>query len=145
MLGDRLGAERLVDVATLTGGIVTALGGVYAGLFGDDDAWVESVRAAGEATGELLWRMPLHADYAEMVEGRFAQLTNSTEARKAQPVTAAEFLHHFAGDVPWAHVDIAGVGWDRGKPYAAKGGSGFGVRLLVELARAVAERADGRP
>jgi leucyl aminopeptidase len=133
-----LGADRLVDVATLTGGIVTALGSVYAGLFGNDEAWATAVQAAGDATGEQLWRMPLHPEYAEMIEGRFAQLTNSSEARKASPITAAEFLHHFVGDVPWAHLDIAGVGWDRGKPYAAKGGSGFGVRLLVELARASA-------
>ena len=84
--------------------------------------------------------MPLHRDYAEMVKGRYADLTNKTEAAKAGSITAAEFLAHFAGDVPWAHVDMAGVANDTGRPYAAKGGSGFGVRLLVELARREAAR-----
>ena len=70
-----------------------------------------------------------------MVKGRYAQLTNPTGQRKASSITAAEFLHHFAGDVPWAHLDIAGVSDGLGKRYAKKGGSGFGVRLLVELAR----------
>jgi leucyl aminopeptidase len=69
-----------------------------------------------------------------MVKGRFAQITNRTERREASAITAAEFLHHFAGDVPWAHLDIAGVG-DHGRtPYLDKGGTGFGVRLLTELA-----------
>lgn len=128
------GAERLVDLATLTGGIVTALGDVYAGLFANDEAWHDRVRAAGERSGERLWRMPLDPAYAEQIEGRYAQIVNSTEARtKGHPIMGAEFLHRFAGDVPWAHLDIAGVAYDAGRPYAAKGGSGFGVRLLVEL------------
>ena len=75
-----------------------------------------------------------HPEYAEMVKGRFAQITNRTERREASAITAAEFLHHFAGEVPWAHLDIAGVG-DHGRaPYLDKGGTGFGVRLLTELA-----------
>src|SRR6202044_2041027 len=85
-------------------------------------------------TGELVWRLPLHPDYAEMVKGRYAQLTNRTERREAMTITAAEFLHHFAGDVPWAHLDIAAVADDGQKPYLDKGGTGFGVRLLTELA-----------
>ena len=70
-----------------------------------------------------------------MVKGRYAQLTNLTERREASAITAAEFLHHFAGDVPWAHLDIAGTAWDVRRPYFDKGATGFGVRLLVELAR----------
>ena len=132
------GAERLVDVATLTGAIVVALGSTYAGLVADDDAWAARVAAAGEATGELVWRLPLHEEYAEAVRGRYADLDNAPEARKAGSITAGEFLRRFSGDVPWAHVDIAGVAWDQGRPYAAKGGTGVGVRLLVELARAAA-------
>jgi leucyl aminopeptidase len=129
-----LGAERLVDVATLTGGIVTALGDVYAGLFANDDDLAARVAAAGEATGERVWRMPLDPAYAEMIEGRYGQIVNSIEQKgKAHPIMGAEFLHRFAGEVPWAHLDICGVGWDTGRPYAAKGGSGFGVRLLAEL------------
>ncbi len=128
------GAERLIDVATLTGGIVTALGDVYAGVFASDDDWHAQVMAASERSGERLWRMPLDPAYAEQIEGRFAQIVNSTEARtKGHAIMGAEFLHRFAGDVPWAHLDIAGVAYDWGRPYASKGASGFGVRLLTEL------------
>jgi len=129
------GAERLVDMATLTGGIVTTFGPVHAGLMGNDDAWCDAVLAAGEATGERLWRLPLDPLYADMVKGRYADIMNAVEGRKAHSITAAEFLHRFAGDVPWAHLDIAGVADDAGRPYAAKGASGWGVRLLLELAR----------
>jgi leucyl aminopeptidase len=131
-----LGAQRLVDVATLTGGIVTALGSVYAGVFASDDAWAGALLAAGAAAGEELWRMPLHAGYEELLRSRVADLVNAGRDRKAHPVQGATFLARFAGDVPWAHVDIAGVSYDLGRAPAAQGGSGFGVRLLVELARA---------
>jgi leucyl aminopeptidase len=137
-----LGAERLVDLATLTGGIVTAFGDVYAGLFGTDDEWCAQVTAAGERAGELVWRLPLHPRYAQAIEGRYADIVNSVEDRKATPIVAAEFLHRFAGDVPWAHLDIAGTAWDAGLAYAGKGGSGWGVRLLIELARANAGAPD---
>jgi len=130
------GAERLVDMATLTGGIVTTFGAVHAGLMGNDDAWCDVVLAAADATGERLWRLPLDPLYAEMIKGRYADIVNAVEGRKAHSITAAEFLHRFAGDVPWAHLDIAGVSDDLGRPYAANGASGWGVRLLVELARA---------
>ena len=129
------GAERLVDVATLTGAVVVALGSTTAGIMGDDDAWVSEVTEAGRAAGEPLWRLPLGPDYADMIRGRYADIVNATSERKAMSITAAEFLHRFTNDVPWAHLDIAGVAWDRGKPYAAKGGAGWGVRTLVELAR----------
>jgi leucyl aminopeptidase len=130
----RLGAERIVDLATLTGAIVTALGSTYAGLMANDDAWAEAVRQAGERSGELLWRLPLHERYAEMVRGRYADITNRTERREAAAITAAEFLHHFVGEVPWAHLDIAAVADNLRRPYLDKGASGFGVQLLVELA-----------
>jgi leucyl aminopeptidase len=130
----RLGAERIVDLATLTGAITTALGSAYAGLMANDDAWAAAVRAAGDRSGELVWRMPLHERYAEMVKGRYADLTNRTERREAAAITAAEFLHHFVGAVPWAHLDIAAVADNLSRPYLDKGASGFGVRLLVELA-----------
>jgi leucyl aminopeptidase len=129
------GAERLVDIATLTGAIVVALGSTYAGLFGDDDAWCELLAAAGGATGERLWRMPLDREYADLIKGRYADIVNATAVRKASSSTAAEFLKRFAADLPWAHVDMAGVMADLGRPYASKAGSGFGVRLLVEVAR----------
>ncbi|TMK41757.1 MAG: leucyl aminopeptidase [Actinobacteria bacterium] len=130
------GAERLVDLATLTGAIIIALGSTYAGVMGNDDDWTEQLLRAGERSGEALWRLPLHEEYAELVKGQFADLNNAPEARKAGSIVGAEFLQRFVDDAPWAHVDIAGTAWDLGRAYAAKGGSGFGVRLLVELARA---------
>jgi leucyl aminopeptidase len=136
------GAERLVDVATLTGAILVALGSTHAGLMGSDDAWCEEVEAAARSTGEIVWRLPLHPEYEEMIKGRYGDIVNAVEQRKAGSITAAHFLARFAGEVPWAHLDIAGTAWDLGRPYAGKGGSGFGVRLLVELARRVAARAE---
>ncbi|MBV9817975.1 MAG: leucyl aminopeptidase [Solirubrobacterales bacterium] len=135
----QLGCASIVDIATLTGGVISALGRVHAGLMANDDALAERAIDCGRRTGELLWRLPLHPAYAEMTKGRDAQLTNRPMPREALAVTAAELLHHFAGDVPWAHLDIAGVG-DGGlggrAPYLDKGATGFGVRLLVELALA---------
>jgi leucyl aminopeptidase len=134
----REGCERIVDLATLTGAIVTALGSTYAGLMSNDDDWAGQVLRASERCGELVWRLPLHEEYAQMIKGRYADLTNLTERREAGPLTAAELLHHFAGDVPWAHLDIAGTAWNVRRPYfRGKGATGFGVRLLVEAARSV--------
>jgi leucyl aminopeptidase len=133
-----LGAERLVDVATLTGAILVALGSTYAGLFSTDDELAEAVAAAGRASGELVWRLPLHEEYANAVKGQVGDLTNAVEGRKAGSITAAEFLRRFAGDTPWAHLDIAGTAWDTGRAYAAKGGNGMPVRLLVGLAEGLA-------
>jgi len=133
-----LGAGRLVDLATLTGAITSALGSTYAGLMATDDALAAEVQAAAQASGDLVWRLPLHRDYAELVKGRYADLVNATEPRKAGAITAAQFLARFAADVPWAHVDMAGVANDTGRPYAPKGGSGWGVRLLVALAERLA-------
>ncbi len=128
-----LGAERLVDLATLTGGAITALGTIHCALFANDEQWAGALEAASATSGELVWRMPLHPDYAEQLKGRYADLDNSPGGGKAQPVLAAEFLHRFAGDTPWAHIDLTAAN-DLGKPYAKHGGAGWGVRLLVELA-----------
>lgn len=135
----REGAERIVDIATLTGGVVAALGSVHAGLMSNDDDLAGRIEACGRASGDLVWRLPLHERYAEMVRGRVAQLTNLSERREAMALTAAHLLGHFAGDVPWAHIDIAGTGWDAKTPYIADAGAtGYGVRLLVALARNLA-------
>jgi leucyl aminopeptidase len=128
-----LGAERLVDVATLTGGVVIALGSTYAGLLANDDQWAERVRAAGERSGELAWRLPLHPEYKDLTRGKDAELTNSSSKRKASTIYAASFLEEFVDDVPWAHLDIAGTAWDVGRAYVGNGPTGFGVRLLVAL------------
>jgi leucyl aminopeptidase len=132
-----LGAERLVDFATLTGAIVTTFGDTHAGLFSDDDEWAATVAEAGARAGELVWRLPLHPEYAKAIESRYADIVNAVETRKAGSIVAAEFLKRFTNDVPWAHVDIAGTAWDTNRPWAPKGGTGFGVRLIAELATAL--------
>jgi leucyl aminopeptidase len=131
------GVERIVDLATLTGAIVVALGSTYAGLFANDDAWYREVEAACVATGELGWRLPLHPEYFELTKGQYADLTNAAEQRKASSIYAAEFLRQFVSDRPWVHVDIAGTAYGMTRAYVAGGASGFGVRMLVELARRV--------
>jgi leucyl aminopeptidase len=133
------GAERLVDLATLTGAIVVALGSTYAGLFSNDDDWCREVEAASEATGELGWRMPLHPEFFELTKGQYADLTNASEQRKASSSYAAEFLRQFVDERPWVHVDIAGTAWGQGRAYNGSGASGFGVRMLVELAQRAAD------
>lgn len=134
-----LGAERIVNLATLTGAVIVALGSTYAGLFANDDDWVAEVEQACDATGELGYRLPLHPEYAEMIKGRYADICNAPGSRKASSITAAEFLHHFVGETPWTHVDIAGTAWELGRDYVGNGANGFGTRMLVELARRHAE------
>jgi leucyl aminopeptidase len=129
------GAELLVDLATLTGAVIIALGSTYAGLMSNDDELASRIAAAGERSGEKVWRLPLHREYDELIKGTYADLDNAPEARKAGTIVGGTFLSNFVADVPWAHLDIAGSAWDLGREYVGKGASGFGVRLLVELAR----------
>jgi leucyl aminopeptidase len=129
------GAEQIVDLATLTGAVVIALGSTYAAVISNDDALAEEVIRAGAETGELAWRLPLHPEYKELMKGTVADLSNLGKQRKAGTITAGSFLEEFVGETPWAHVDIAGTAWDVGREYVGKDASGFGVRLLVELAR----------
>jgi leucyl aminopeptidase len=133
-----LDADRLVDIATLTGSVVIALGSTYAALISNDDRWAEQVLAAGELTGELAWRLPLHPEYKEMTRGKNADLANVSAKRKAGTIYAGSFLEEFVEGKPWAHLDIAGTAWDVGRPYVGSGPTGFGVRLLVALARELA-------
>ena len=135
------GADRIVDLATLTGAIIVALGSTYAGLFSNDDDWYGQVKAACDATGELGWRLPLHPEFLELTKGRYADLTNASEQRKAMSSYAAEFLRQFVDERPWVHMDIAGTAWGMTRPYVGNGASGFGVRTLVELVR----RSGGAP
>ncbi|HKI66131.1 MAG TPA: leucyl aminopeptidase [Solirubrobacterales bacterium] len=130
-----LGAERIVDLATLTGAVLMALGSTYAAVISNDDELAGELEAAGEATGELVWRLPLHQEYKDLVKGTVGDLTNAAAKRKAGTIYAGSFLEEFVGETPWAHVDIAGTAWDVGRPYTGSDASGFGVRLLVELAR----------
>jgi leucyl aminopeptidase len=132
------GAERIVDLATLTGAIIVALGHTYAGLFSNDDDWCGEVTAACDATGEIGWRLPLHPEYFDLTKGQYADLTNAAEGRAAMSSYAAEFLRQFVDDHPWVHVDIAGTAWGMTRNYVGKGASGFGTRMLIELARRIA-------
>jgi leucyl aminopeptidase len=129
------GAERIVDLATLTGAVVIALGSTFAAVIANDDALAEEVLRAGEETGELTWRLPLHPEFKELMKGTVADLSNLAKKRKAGTITAASFLEEFVDGTPWAHVDIAGTAWDVGRAYTGSDASGFGVRLLVEIAR----------
>src|SRR5215213_1090643 len=124
-----------VDLATLTGAIIVALGHTYAGLFSNDDEWCAEITAACEATGEIGWRMPLHQEYFDLTKGQYADLTNAADQRVAMSSYAAEFLRQFVDDHPWVHMDIAGTAWGTSRNYVGKGATGFGTRLLIELAR----------
>jgi leucyl aminopeptidase len=130
-----LGADRIVDLATLTGAVLIALGSTYAALISNDDAFAAEVEAAAERTGELAWRLPLHPEYKELTKGTAADLTNASAKRKAGTIYAGSFLEEFVDGKPWVHLDIAGTAWDVGREYVGKGPSGYGVRLLVDLAR----------
>jgi leucyl aminopeptidase len=129
-----LGATHLVDVATLTGACVVALGKTTTGLFGAPDEWVEAVRRAGVRAGDRSWPMPVFDDYKDQLKSEIADFANSG-GRPAGAITAALFLKEFTGDLPWVHMDIAGTAWaEEPKPYQPKGATGVGVRTLVELA-----------
>ncbi len=132
------GAERLVDLATLTGAVLIALGSTYAALISNDDEFAAEVADAAERTGEIAWRLPLHPEFKELTKGTVADLTNSAEKRKAGTIYAGSFLEEFVDERPWVHLDIAGTAWDVGREYAGKGPTGYGVRLLVDLVRAAA-------
>jgi len=125
----------IVDLATLTGGVVVALGSVFAGLWCDDEDLLDAVEAAGEATGERVWRLPHDAAYREMMRSPIADVHNSAPVREAHPIQGAAFLSYFVDDgIPWAHVDIAGThATDKDKGPFVAGPTGFGARLLARL------------
>ena len=127
----------MIDLATLTGGVVTALGSTRAGLFSNRDEVANALFKAGEQTHERLWRLPLDEEYFEIIKSTDADMKNSAGVAKASPIVGATFLKQFVNDeTPWAHLDIAGVSdWDNEMPYCPAGASGFGVRLLVEYLR----------
>jgi leucyl aminopeptidase len=130
----QLGATHLVDVATLTGACVVALGKYASGLFGTPDGWRERVRQASERAGDRTWPMPLFDDYFELFKSDIADFAN-TGGRPGGAITGALFIRQFTGDLPWVHMDIAGTAWaEDAKPYQPKGATGVGVRTLAELA-----------
>jgi leucyl aminopeptidase len=139
------GATHVLDLATLTGAMEIALGDLYAGVFANDERWLADVLAAGNATGDHLWPFPLHRRYRRYVDSTFADMKNSSELRQGSPALAAEFLKEYAGEGPWAHIDMAGPGFlsrSRGDYLWQRGGTGYGVRLIVELVRRLSERTD---
>jgi leucyl aminopeptidase len=130
----QLGATHLVDVATLTGACVVALGKSTNGLFGNHDGWRDTVLRASERAGDRSWPMPTYSDYFEQLKSEIADFSN-TGGRPAGAITAALFIKEFVEDRPWAHLDIAGTAWaDETKPYQPKGATGVAVRTLAELA-----------
>ncbi len=136
----RFKPKFMVDLATLTGAIIIALGHEYAGLFSNDDRLAERLHECGEATGERVWRMPLGPDYDKKIDSRFADVKN-TGGRDGGSITAAQFIQRFVDKTPWAHLDIAGTGMssaasDINRSWA----SGFGVRLLDRLVADYYER-----
>ncbi|MBI1953927.1 MAG: leucyl aminopeptidase [Candidatus Omnitrophica bacterium] len=132
--GQRFKPEAMVDLATLTGACVVALGSHAMGLMGSDDALIEEVKAAADRSGERAWPLPLWPEYGEAIKSEVADLKNVGDG-KAGTITAGYFLKEFAGKTPWVHLDIAGLAWADGeKGYLRKGATGVGVRLLVELA-----------
>ncbi len=125
----------IVDLATLTGGVVVALGSTYCGMFCEDDALRGRVEAAAKASGERVWRLPMHEEYREMMMSPVADILNSNPNRKAHPIQGAAFLSYFVEEkVPWCHLDIAGVHVsEANKGMFVEGPTGWGVRLLAEL------------
>jgi leucyl aminopeptidase len=132
---DRFKPRLVVDLATLTGAIIVALGSSHAGLFSNDDALSGQLTAAGQEVGEPVWRLPLGRDYDKLINCDVADMKNISGGRGAGSITAAQFLQRFVKDgTPWAHLDIAGVTWSsKVQPTVPKGGTAFGVRLLDEL------------
>jgi leucyl aminopeptidase len=130
----KLGATHLVDVATLTGAVVVALGKITSGLFGTPDAWVEEVRRVANQAGDRSWPMPIFDDYRDQLKSEIADFTN-TGGRPAGSITAALFLKEFTGGLPWVHMDIAGTAWaEEARPFMPKGATGVAVRTLARLA-----------
>lgn len=129
-----LGATHLVDVATLTGAVVVALGKLTTGVFGTPDWWIEHVRRVGDRAGDRMWPLPVDPEYFDQLKSDIADFTN-TGGRPGGSITAALFLKEFTGGLPWAHLDIAGTAWvEEARPYLPKGPSGVAVRTLAELA-----------
>ena len=131
--------EALIDVATLTGAAIVALGHQASAILGTHQPLIDSLIAAGERSNERLWQLPLWDDYDQLIKSDVADIKNSG-GRPAGTITGAAFLKAFAGEKPWAHLDIAGTAWEeKGRPGIPKGGSGVGVRLLIDFLRARTE------
>ena len=137
---ERFAPKLMIDVATLTGAVIIALGHEQGGLFASDDDLAEQLINAGDAVGERIWRLPIGGNYAKHIKSDIADIKNTGRGREAGATAGAMFLNRFVGETPWAHLDIAGVAWTkRDLPLSGKGATGFGVRLLD---RFVADHAE---
>ena len=140
----KLGATRIIDMATLTGAVSIALGDVNAAVLGTDQELIDEIIAAGSEAGEKFWQLPLDKEYSKQIKSDIADIKN-VGGRKAGTITAAAFLKEFADGVSWAHLDIAGTAWgDEAKPYRAKGPTGIAVRTLIRIVARAVERAEKR-
>jgi leucyl aminopeptidase len=142
----RDGATHLVDLATLTGAMRAGMGDLYAGVFASDDSWRDTVVQAGNASGDLAWPWPLHPRYRSLIESTVADLRNTAGKSFGFPIVAATFLQQFAGDGPWAHVDMLGTAMldeDRGDAFG-RGATGYGVRMLTELVARMSEATSSK-
>jgi leucyl aminopeptidase len=134
-LASEEGADAIIDLATLTGAVTMALGEKIAGLMGNDDDWIEQVRGAADRAGERMWHLPLPDDYRRNLDSDVADIRNVTAGGGAGTLTAGLFLKEFVGETPWVHLDIAGTARSSADDVeTTKGGTGYGVRTLVELA-----------
>lgn len=126
--------DTMIDLATLTGACIVALGEKIAGVFSPDSQLADAIVASGETTHERCWQLPMPDDYRKLLKNEFADLNNVSSGRWAGAITAALFLSEFVGDTRWAHIDIAGPAWaKKGTDYCGAGGTGFGVRLLFDF------------
>ena len=128
------GATKLIDVATLTGGCITALGDAATAVIGNDQALIDQVISAGNLCGQKMWQLPLYDEYKEALKSKIADLKNTAGTGKASPSSGASFLAKFVGETPWAHLDIAGTAFlDKGRGYLPEGATGVPVRTFIEL------------
>jgi len=127
----KMGATKIIDLATLTGAVSIALGTINVAILGNDQLFVDEIRGAAREVGERFWQLPMDKDYREMIKSDIADIKNSS-GRNAGTITAAYFLREFAEDTPWVHLDIAGTAWENDrKPYMSKGPTGVAIRTLI--------------
>ncbi len=135
---EHLKPERMIDLATLTGAVVVALGAHATGMMGTDEATMAILKASGDHTAERVWQLPLFEDYSKQIKSDFADIKNVGAGRDAGSIIGGAFLKEFVRDVPWVHLDIAGTAWTRAShPYIPKGATGVGIRLLIDALEAL--------
>jgi leucyl aminopeptidase len=131
----QLNPARIIDLATLTGACLVALGSDVAGLMTNDESWAQVVKAAASATGEQVWELPMFPEFGEQIKSEVADIKNVGEGRWGGAITAAKFLEEFVAGKPWVHLDIAGPAFfESSKSWLDAGGTGYGVRTLIEVA-----------